>query len=313
MDNYLLIVGSDFDEYLRLLGDGALPGLEVRGFDNQAQAQAWLPRANILLGPPGMISALLDQTPRLQWVQSTYAGVEPLCRPGLRRDYLLTGVKGLFGPLMSEYVFGYILAIQRRLFDMRQQQREHRWQPIPYRSLRGLVLGICGLGSIGMHLAETGASFAMRVTGYRRTPSPCPAVERTYSGSELGDFLAELDYLVLALPDTPDTRHIIDRGALERMKASAVIINVGRGSSIVETDLSWALQQRRLAGAVLDVFAHEPLPAASPLWDMPGCIVTPHISALSFPADIVALFARNYRRFITGRPLEYRVNFERGY
>ncbi len=277
------------------------------------QALGSAARANIILGEPGRIAMLLNRANRLQWVQSTFAGVDHLCQPGQRRDYLLTGVKEVFGPAMSEYVFGYILAWERHFFTMRQQQLDRHWSPMPARGLHDQVLGICGTGSIGRHVAETGSHFRMRVIGYRRNPEAALGVERIYTGDELGVFLSQVDYLVLALPDTPGTRHLIDRAALIQMKETAVVINVGRGSAVVESDLAQALQQGYIRGAVLDVFEQEPLPTASPLWGIDNCLVTPHHAAVSFPAEIVRLFQANYRRFVAGEELRYVVDFERGY
>lgn len=313
MNHNLLVITPEADEYVDLLLARSLPQLEITGCNTAGAAEQLIERADILLGPPAMLAPLLDRAERLQWVQSTFAGVDLLCRPGLRRDYRLTGIKDLFGPLMSEYVFAYILSLERQLFQLLSQQKGKRWRPLPYRGLQGLVLGVCGFGSIGQHIARTAACFGMRSLAYKRTPDSSPLVERVYSGNALGEFLAEPDYLVLALPDTPATRGLLDRRALHRMKESAVVFNVGRGSAVVEADMAEALRGRQIRAAVLDVFAEEPLPQDSPLWDLPNCLITPHISAVSFPRDIVSQFCANYLLFREGRAMERLIDFERGY
>jgi phosphoglycerate dehydrogenase-like enzyme len=214
---------------------------------------------------------------------------------------------------MSEYVFGYILALERSLFEMRDDQRRRIWREMPYRSLQGRRLGICGTGDIGRHLAKTARHFGMEVWGYRRRTAPCPAFDRTFSPDAFREFLAGPDYMVIALPLTPDTRRLFDRQALSAMKETAVLINVGRGSIVSEQDLARAVQRGRIRGAVLDVFETEPLPEESPLWTLPGVFVTPHNAAFSFAEDIIAIFLENYQRFRRGASLRHVVDPGRGY
>jgi phosphoglycerate dehydrogenase-like enzyme len=267
----------------------------------------------IILGSPALIAQVIPYAKQLQWVQSTFAGIHPLCVPGLQTDYTLTGIKGILGPLMSEYVFAYVLALERHLIEIREQQTDAVWRNIPYRSLRGITIGICGLGSIGTHIARTARHFGMRVLGYKNTPGSNPDVEQVYTHDSLREFLEQLDYLVITLPNTPQTKHLFDEEALRYMKPECVLMNVGRGQVIVEDALLKALQENRLRGAVLDVFQKEPLPPDNPLWKLPNVFITPHIAATSFPRDIVPVFADNYRRFIDKQPLESVVDFERGY
>ncbi len=309
----LLIVSPDAATYAALAAEADLGALEVRATTDVTGARDLAAECNLVLGVPALVAELLGEMPRLAWVQSTFAGVDALCRPGLRRDYALTGLRGIFGALMREYVLGWILALERDLFGARDHQRHGRWQAQPYRGLAGLTLGVCGLGSIGQAVAHAGAAFGMRVVGYRRTPAPCAAVERVYSGGAFHAFLAEPDHLVVVLPDTPATAGLFDRKALAAMRDDAVLINVGRGRTVVEADLVEALRQGALRAAVLDVFASEPLPAESPLWSLPNAYLTPHNAALSFPRDVFGRFLANYRRRCAGEPLADRVDFARGY
>ncbi len=311
--NRLLILAEDADNYLGLIRTAGLSGLEVVAATGQQQAMEQVADCNIILGEPASIEQVLSSASQLQWVQSSWAGVDRLCQPQHRTDYVLTGVKDIFGAMISEYVMTYLFALERNMFEMRNDQSQKRWQPRSYRLAKDIKLGIIGLGSIGRHLAKTAAGLGIQVTGLSRSGNACEAVEKVYTEENLAEFLAEPDYLVLTLPDTEKTRHFINSGSLAMMKSSAVLINVGRGSIINENDLISALQQKQIGAAVLDVFETEPLSQNSPLWDLPNVYVTPHIAAASFPQDVVDIFIENYGRFTRGEPLLHRIDFERGY
>jgi phosphoglycerate dehydrogenase-like enzyme len=311
--NRLLVLTPGAGEYLRTLEQYCLPDLQISFCEEGAGAPQAIRDCNLVLGRPTLVAPVLDVAEKLAWVQSTWAGVEPFCVPGLRRDYRLTGVKEVFSPSMSEFVFAYLLALERSLFELRRFQEQRHWQHIPYRKLDGLVMGLVGLGSIGEHIAATAHHFGLRVLAYKRTPGENRSVEKIYSGDELQEFLGQVDYLVLSLPGTPDTRGWLDLAKLKLLKPSAVIINIGRGSAVVEADLAVALRSGLIRAAVLDVFEVEPLPHESPLWELPNAYVSPHHAAYSFPEDIVRIFVENYRRFIEGKPLQYLIDFERGY
>ncbi len=311
--NRLLILSRSADVYAELINELRLPGLVVAACRTAGEANRHADRYTIMLGEPARIAPVVEGARALTWVQSTYAGVEELLRPGARSDYVLTNVKGIFGPIMSEYVIGYLLALERHFFEVYRNQCDRTWRRLPYKSLRGRLLGICGLGSIGRHIARTAGHFGLRVWGYRRTAETVPEADRVFTGSEFAEFLAGPDYIVNTLPSTPATVGLFDDTAFRHMKNDAVLINIGRGDAVDETALMQALRRDTIGGAVLDVFAYEPLPEESPLWTLPNVIITPHNSGFSFPADIVEVFAGNYRRFVRGEPLLYRVDFERGY
>ena len=311
--NRLLILARDPERYAKLITGFDFTDLELIVCDSIEKAKKWAEHCNIILGEPTRIVPILEGAKSLQWVQSIFAGVEALVSPPQRSDYILTGVKGVFGPLMSEYVFVYILALERHVFEVYDNQKERVWKKIPYESLQGKLLGICGLGSIGRHIGQTAKHFGMKVWGYKRSYEEVPEVDRIFAGANFGEFLSNPDYLVITLPSTPDTLHLIDYDTIKAMKNSAVLINVGRGSVVSESALVRALQEQLIRGAVLDVFEEEPLPEESPLWALPNVLITPHNSGFSFPEDIVKIFAENYRRFVDKKPLKYRVDFSRGY
>jgi phosphoglycerate dehydrogenase-like enzyme len=311
--NNLLILAEDAAEYAALLEAADLPGLEVSWARDATSAKALAAGCNLVLGEPPLVGEILESAQQLEWVQSTWAGIDSLCRSGLRRDYLLTGAKGIFGRLISEYVMTYLFALERRVFTMRDNQFAKRWKPMRYRPAHEITLGIAGLGSIGRELARSARDSGIRVTGFSRSGTPCDDVERVYAADGFAEFLARPDYVALTLPDTPATENLVDAEALELMKPSSVLINVGRGGVVNESDLIEALSNGVIAGAVLDVFEREPLDEASPLWRMPNVFITPHTAATSFPEDIVAIFIENYQRFINSQPLLHRVDFELGY
>ena len=267
----------------------------------------------IVLGEPSLIRLALPRVPNVKWVQSTWAGVEPLLDPSLRRDYILTNARGVFGALMSEYVFGYMLAHERLMFEKHAAQQAGRWDPAPPGTLRGKQIGLLGVGSIGAALAATARHFRMRVKGYTRASEACPDVDAYFHGDDRTAFATDLDYLVSVIPNTAGTRHLVDAGLLAALPPRAVFINPGRGSVVDEAALAGALQRGRLAGAVLDVFQQEPLPPDHLFWRTPNVLITSHTAALSDPADIAPVFIDNYRRWADGRKLRYRVDFEAGY
>ena len=311
--NRLLILTGDTKPYVGLIGRLGFNDLEMVPCDNLEEAMSQVESCNIILGLPSLVQPILEKAKKLEWVQSIYAGVEVLVNSPKRTDYLLTGVKDVFGPYMSEYVFAYILALERDVFETFDHQKSKSWEILPYGSLKDRHIGICGLGSIGRHIAETANHFGMRVWGYKRSDDPVDLVERVFTRVHLNEFLAGPDYIVVTLPGTPETFHLLGYDAFRAMKDSAVLINVGRGSIVSEKDLVRALDEKLIGGAVLDVFEQEPLPEDSRLWELPNVLVTPHNSAFSFPEDIVNIFARNYRRFVEGKPLHYVVDFTRGY
>jgi len=310
--NKLLILSPDSEAYALLIQQREIPELSLLPCNTIDQGIRRAPECNIILGQPDWINPILRHAGRLKWVQSTFAGVETLCS-GDFKGYILTGVKGVFGPLMSEYVFAYILALERQLLKIYTNQKTKQWRVIPYRSLQGLTLGICGLGSVGRQIAATGKHFKMRVLAFKRTPKAAPAVEKVYTGRSLGEFLGQLDYLVITLPLTSQTEYMFNYETLSRMKSTAVLINAGRGRVVVQEALAQALRKGLIRGAVLDVFEKEPLPEESPLWEMPNILITPHNAAVSFPEDIVAIFADNYRRFLKKEKLRHIIDFKRGY
>lgn len=308
----LLILSRHAEEYARLIEAAALPNLIVSSTSDNRQLPPSPRSFDIVFGEPALIAPVLDRLPDARWIQSTWAGVEPLLNRALRRDYTLTNARGVFGGLMSEYVFGYMLAHERLIFAKRDAQAAGRWDPTPPGTLKQKTLGLLGVGTIGAALARTGKHFGMRVKGFTRASESSADVDEYFHGDKSA-FARDLDYLVCIMPNTRATTHLVDYALLEALPRRAVFINPGRGSSIDETALAAALAEGRISGAVLDVFQTEPLPSDHVFWRTPNLIITSHTAALSAPADIAPLFVDNYRRLLAGQPLKYCVDFDAGY
>lgn len=309
----LLILSKHADEYRRLVEQAGLPDLELVAATRVTDAIATGGESEIIFGEPNLIRDALPALKHLRWAQATWAGVEPLLDPSLPRDYTLTNARGIFGGLMSEYVFGYLLFHERRVLERMQAQKERRWDESVTGTLRGKTIGLLGVGSIGAHLAATAKHFEMYVRGYTRASESSPTVDAYYHGDDLLAFANGLDILVSVLPNTTETRHIVDANLLNVLPAHALFLNVGRGSAVDEPALIEALEKGKIAGAVLDVFQQEPLPESHPFWTTPNLLLTYHTSAPSFPAYITELFVENYHRYIHGQELKFEVDFERGY
>jgi phosphoglycerate dehydrogenase-like enzyme len=311
--NNLLILSQDFETYKHLIEEASLPGLSILPTNEPRRAIQQGLQADILLGEPSLVSQVLNSLTQIKWVQTTWAGVEPLLAEGIRRDYLLTNARNVYGSMMSEYVFGYLLLVERKILDRWQSQRAGKWDERPNGTLRGKLLGLMGVGTIGAHIAHTAKHFGLFVHGYTRQTETCAYVDRYFHAAELLQFAHDLDYLVCTLPGTSATRGLIDHHFLEALPKKAWLINVGRGSAIDENALADALHNGTLAGAVLDVFSQEPLPAKHPLWSAPHTFITSHTAARNYLPDIASLFVQNYQRFIRGAPLLYQVDFNQGY
>ena len=202
MPKALILSKKQADEYRRLVEKANLPELEVTATSSAAEALKSGTDYEIIFGEPSLITDVLPSMSNLRWVQAMWAGVEPLLVPSLRRDYTLTNARGIFGGLMSEYVFGYLLAFERRVFEHYRLQKDRSWSPVETGSLRGKTIGLLGVGSIGARLAETAKHFGMIVRGYTRASETSPAIDAYYHGAELLDFATGLDYLICVLPNT---------------------------------------------------------------------------------------------------------------
>ncbi|MED5420185.1 MAG: D-2-hydroxyacid dehydrogenase [Pseudomonadota bacterium] len=302
-------IAHEFVEEVERLTDGKIP---VRGCRDEAELEELYQGHRVLFGNPSIIASTLDRMPDVEWIQSSWAGVTPLIEHK-RRDYILTGVKDVFGPQMSEYVFGYLLAHELKIFERKRRQDCQEWYKYHSGMLEGRSIGIMGTGSIGRHIAETARAFGLSVRGLSRTGAKADHFDAVYDIEHIQSFLEGCHYLVSTLPKTPDTDGLLSAQTLGKLPTNAYFINVGRSNVIDDEALVRALESGRLSGAVLDVFDEEPIPADDPLWNAPNLLITAHISAISHPLLLVPIFVENYERFVQGKPLRHVVNFDAGY
>ena len=267
------------------------------------------------LGRRDLLDAVPD-APRLRWIQSSSAGVEDLARPVLaERGIVLTNAGGVFDVGLAESVLGFLLAFSARILES-ARRAPGEWVSDPVRLLRGTLALIVGAGSIGSEVGRFLKAAGLRVRGIARTPRPADDVFEAIAGAdELHPELARAHHVVNVLPITEATRGLFDAEAFASMRSNAVFVNIGRGATVDEQALIAALEQGVIAGAALDVFEEEPLPAENALWRMPNVLVSPHRAGdhEGWEGDVVALFVDNLRRFVAGEPLRNVVDVELGY
>jgi phosphoglycerate dehydrogenase-like enzyme len=296
------------------------PGVELIAVGPSVNARQAAASADALLG--SCDAAIIEAGPRIRWVQTYSAGVEGcLQRPVIReRGILLTNMQRVLGPAMAEHVMAMALSFARRLPVFRDQQRDGTWRREPAGppafTLDGKTMLVVGLGGIGTEVARRAHAFGMTVTAIRNSDRPGPPfVSKVGRSHEMLDFLRDADFVVNTLPLTDDTRGMFDARAFGGMKRGAYFINVGRGGTVVTAELVKALESGALAGAGLDVFDPEPLPAGHPLWAMSTVIVTPHVAAdsdVDFETRLLVV-RENLRRYVAGDRMLSVVDTARGY
>ncbi len=313
----ILLWTNEADVYRRAL---ARAGLTERVEVEAARLDAH-PDPAVLARCEGLLAwraapGLLARMPRLRWIQTLTAAVEDwLPRDDLSPRLTLTCARGAHRVQMPENILAALFALTKPFVACAFDQRESRWTRRVSEPLAGKTLGILGLGAIGQELARKAEALELRVIGARRTPEPVPHVARVYPPAAIDEVLGASDFVVLLLPVTPETRDFMDAKRLRAMRSHAYLLNFGRGALVVDADLVDAVQARTIAGAVLDVFRTEPLPAEHPFWTTEGITVLPHIGGLHPTRDelVAELFVDNVARFLDDRPLRAVVDRARGY
>ncbi len=315
------------------LGPDELALFWRRGGADGAQRQASrerldaaLAEAEVLFGfpPRGDLLQHLESTlPRLRWFQTASAGVDRLLDSGLlakfaERGIVVTNASGLHATPIGEYILAAMLMFAKGAHRFIRAQDRHEWIRFMPSRLRDKTVGIVGMGAIGGEAARLARAFGCRVLGVRRS-----ATDRSENGdgvtllppAELPSLLRESDYVVLAVPLTPETRHLVGEAELRAMKPTACLVNIARGSVVDEAALVRALKEGWIAGAVLDVFEQEPLPPESELWALENVIVSPHISGgmEGYNQGAVEILTDNLRRYLAGQPLRNVVDPDLGY
>ena len=263
----------------------------------------------VIVGAPPDLVRIIPHCPKVRWVQSTWAGIDAIAHLA-SKTLQITPLKGVFGPAISEYVMGWLLAIERNVINRASQKY---WAPSPEPHITGKRLGIMGTGGIGRAIGLAAKSFGVEVFGLNSDGRSVEAFTACYRTADRLAFSEGLDYLVSVLPQTSQTDNLIDHEVLMRLNPRAIVINVGRGNAVVEADLIASLNAGHLRAAVLDVFREEPLPKDDPLWSTPGVYITSHTAGPTPEEAIPEVFSRNLALFVSGKPLTDAVRDGRGY
>ena len=299
----ILIVEREAALYARTIG-AAFPGLSIRQAATVEQARPFCRDADILiaLAPPDF-QALLKLTPAVKWIQALTTGTDAVtASPDFRPGTIVTSGRGSHAPQMSELAFLHMLSLARDFPRLLDNARARRWDRWPQPLLWGKTAVLVGVGSISEELARRCVAFGMRVLGVSDGRTSIEGFERVFPRRSLGEAAALADFLIVLTPLTPETKGLIGRDVLARIKPGGLLLNLARGPVVDEPALIEALVSGRLAGAGLDVFTVEPLPAESPLWTLPNVLVTPHIGGLSdsYAEQVAPVILHNMRAYLSG-------------
>jgi len=285
-----------------------LPRKEKPSADQMARAE--------VLAAYGVPAGLLPAMPKLRWAQAMMAGVEGwIALPDLPANLLLTCARGTHRESMPENIVGALMYVAKPYAAAVENQKQGKWVQTVAQPLSGKTLGILGLGAIGQEVARIAAALGLRVIGTKRRPEPMANVAEVMPPERTPEVLAQSDFLLLLLPATRETDNFINAERLAMMKPGAWLLNFGRGHLIKDDDLVAAVKAKKIAGAMLDVFRQEPLPAGHPFWTTECIIVLPHIGGPHPQREnvVARLFADNLGRFLDGKPLKEVVDRKAGY
>ena len=309
-----IVLVHPMDDDLESRVNGIVPSAEVVIVDRDT-AEGAVADADVIYGL--FKSEIIRDAPSLKWIQSTGAGVDSTLLTELQgRDVVLTNASGIHGIQVAEHAWALTSALFRGLNVFFRNQLEHKWQRAPLVDLHGATAGIVGLGGIGRRYAERARGFEMRILAADIQVGEKPdCVDDFWGIDRLDELLSESDVVFIACPHTPKTDKLIDARALGLMKATAFLVNTARGNIVDQAALIQALEDGEIAGAGLDVFEQEPLPADSPLWDMENVIITTHAGGSSSYRQrrLADFFCQNLDRYLAGKPLLNEVDRSIGY
>ena len=322
MDEITVVVLGDKSEPTLKKLDEIGPGVSVKIAKTADELGPALAEARVLYiwtGSRPEVKRILENAPKLEWIQSRSAGLDSLLFPELvEHAVVLTNGSGTFSQSLGEFVITGALYWAKDLPRMLRSKAARRWDVFEVFELSTQTMGIVGHGDIGRAIARRAKAFGMRVLALRRDPAPRAGdedVDRVYATEDFHEMLPECDYVVAAAPLTPATRHLLSTAEFQRMKSGAIVMNVGRGPVIDEAALADALRSGRIRGAALDVFEVEPLPSDSPLWDLDNVLISAHTAdhTKTWLNDAVVFFLEQFARWKNGEPLKNVVDKGAGY
>jgi phosphoglycerate dehydrogenase-like enzyme len=317
----VLILGDPRLPQLRLLDELPQP-TDLHIGNDAAFVAREAPLADAVLNASfdgSLFSPMWPLAKRARWVHSLSAGVEGMLTPEFVASPVpLTNARGVFAEALGEYAITAVLHFAKNVPLMTRNQQAHRWEWQTVEMVRGKTFGVIGYGGIGRESARLAAAIGMRVIALRRRASLSEndgIAERIYTPDQLHELLAASDYVLMAMPSTPETRHMIGAAELRAMKDSAILINLGRGSSVDEAALVEALREKRIRGAALDVVEKEPLAPEDPLYTLDNVLISSHSADRTpdFLERATRMFMENYGRFVRGQPLLNVVDKKAGY
>ena len=297
----LLILDSQAEEYRRAL-EPEFPELVIRACKTENEVGDFIEKAKFLL-TFSISDPLIRKAVNLEWIQALGTGVDAILGlPSLPKGVLVTSTRGIHGPQMSELAVLLMLALTRRFPDTVRNQDKSGWDRWPAELLWKKKVGIFGLGAVGEEIALRCKAFGMTVYGINRSGKGAGAVDRMFGLDGLLTVAREVDYFIVAVPLTPETRGRVGAEVVSAMKPTAFLLNLARGPVVDEKALIRALESRTIAGAGLDVFDEEPLPQGHPFWKMKNVIVTPHVGGTStfYVSQVLPIFRENLRRYLKG-------------
>jgi D-2-hydroxyacid dehydrogenase (NADP+) len=287
------------------------PEIEIAAVNHRDKIDPHIARTDILLTFGAMMAdEVFRKAASLKWVQVLGTGVDRVAdSPSLGNDVIITNIHGIHGAPVAEAAIGFMLALSREMPRSVRAQDRRAWDRFPARLLDGKTVGMFGIGIIAEALAPRCKALGMRVVGVSSAPRAVPGFDRMLPRDALIEAVREWDYFVLLTPHTPATYHAVDESVFRAMKRGSYFVNLGRGETVDEAALIAALEDGRLAGAALDVFAVEPLPAAHKFWSMPNVIITPHLGGFydEYPDRCLPVVEENLRRFLAGER-EHMIN-----
>lgn len=311
-----IVINHPDAETYALLVEKRFPQVRAIMAPNSERLERYIGDADALLASCFPVE-LFDQAKKLRWFQCTNAGVDSMLPIRDRAGHIIvTNVRGIHADIITDFVMAGVTMLHWNFRRLLREQGERKWNPCCVAPLAEKTLGVVGLGSIGATIARRAKSAGMTVVGSdRETSVSVEGVDHLFPSDALRELLPLCDFVVLAVPATVETVGLVGAAELASMRRDAFLINVARGSVVVESELIKALQQGVIAGAMLDVFEREPLAQDSPLWDMPNVIATPHTAGnpTNYVERVFSIFGDNIELFMKGQTLKNIADLRRGY